>query len=909
MTKLENPRSGETVLQVRNLWVRKGSLRRKKWILRDVSFNIKPGEFVAIIGPNGAGKTKLIEAISGDRPYSGEVLFYNQDLYADPEYWLPKIGWVPTHSVTHDSLTVDQALLQIGRLRLPGRPDEMIMGRVNQLMDQLEFPQDRRKALIRDLSTGERKRIELTAELLTRPHLLLLDEPTTNLDPDAERSLMQLLRDRSWGKRQAVLIVTHTLQSLQYCDRVIFMANGRIRAEGTHDQVLDELEALLGRDEPAAPASQPGALVNNNHNHSEYLDQASRWADIYRKSRKFEGEPPGEPPDRPTSSKPGRLHSRPKRLFHEVGLLLRRNWLLFRNNPAALLLYMLMGVFSGVLSRIVLRDNAFIQDSDVAGYSVMFDTTDARQAIFIIALVVTLLGLIGSFLDITKERQIYRYERVKGLSPWAYLISKWVVLVGLVGLMAPTFLMAVLTFQGQLVPSPWYVMLTLYLACIAAVTLGLAISAASSAERVATGLLGIVVVFHVFFSGGVEFNERMRAFLERISIFAASHWAAEGISSSIQLYCWASNPRFQDFYSLGHLASVWLNLLIYIMAGMILAFVALRLQDSWFPNRTRWQKTLANGGIWFLLSIILATGSWSQYLKSRSLDYYHLRGDADTVRITNSAQADLFQIVNGSISQSMCPEPTPLPPLPTPMVALPPTQAPPDNPLTTSEPLAPGLNDPTREPPPSFAPETTAVVDQLDDTSPPPLPRGQLTQAAQLVFGPEHANLSLVELPVASAFTILGRDRSMRWFRIKEESTGRELIGWIPIGATTQDASQAGLVASPPFCAAPRSFLGASGPAPLVEWNSDVAGHIVIVVDVFRTQAGQELPPTTLTVEINQQVLDTYPIEDTRQSFVFRGLAIEKEIQLGDRLRLFLSEGFPLNLRATIFFVPVGCSF
>src|SRR4030067_3810201 len=116
-------------LRVENLWVRKGGLRGHKWIVKDVSFEVKQGEFVAIIGPNGAGKTKLLEAIVGDRPYAGKISLYNHNLYLHPEHWLQHLGWVPSYNVLHDSLRAEQALLQVAKLRLPGRSEEALKKR------------------------------------------------------------------------------------------------------------------------------------------------------------------------------------------------------------------------------------------------------------------------------------------------------------------------------------------------------------------------------------------------------------------------------------------------------------------------------------------------------------------------------------------------------------------------------------------------------------------------------------------------------------------------------------------------------------------------------------------------------------------------------------------------------------
>lgn len=897
--EFESSQSPErSVLEVHNLWVRKGGLRNRKWILKGIDLDVKEGEFVAVIGPNGAGKTKLLEAILGDRPYAGQVKVFEQDLYTNPEHWLRLIGWVPVYNVLHDNLRVEDGLLQIGKLRLPERPEKAIKERIELLLQQLEFPEHRRGALIGELSSGERKRLDLCAELLTNPPLLFLDEPTTNLDPDAERSLMEMLRNRSWGKRQTVVVITHTLQSLYYCDRVIFLASGKVRAQGPYMQVLDQLEQEL----------YEGARDLENQ------DDASRWAEIYRKSRQFVHEPLGEPP--PNATVPeirSRTHS--KNWIHELRVLLTRNWLMFRHNFSALALYLLLGPFSGLLSRIVLRDNAFVQDISEAGYSSVFDTSDARQAIFILSLVVTLLGLIGSFLDVTKERLIYRYERVKGLSPWAYLLSKWLFLVALVGILAPSSILAVLTFQGQEIPEPYLVLVTLVLACIASVTLGLAISAAASSERTATGLLGIAVVFHLFFSGGVDFNERFRWLLDRISVFAASHWAAEGISSSTQLYCWAANPRFQDFYSWGHITSIWLNLVVYILLAMVLAFVALRMQDHWFPRKIRLQKAVMNRHVWSVIPLIVIAGSWAAFLDARSQEYYSLRSDQDNIRIENSVQANFFQESTGLVSQSLCPLPTELPPPATVMIAIPPTPFPTAiqddsemvNLQATAEPASTLEDNPVENQP-------VALVDTaVDSSSLPPLPTGSILSETGILFGPNHGDYPIEKLPANTKFTLLGKDLEERWFRIKEEATGRHLVGWVPIITTDLPVSKTGFTASPPQCAAPRAYLEGNQSSPTVEWTSDVNGHVVLVVDLFRDDAGLELKTGKLFVNINGEIVDTYPIQATRQSFIFRGLAIDIQVQDGDQLKLFFENSVLqdqlVRIRTSIYYVPSNCSF
>lgn len=889
-------------------------MRGKKWIVRDVSFAVGQGEFVAIIGPNGAGKTKLLEAIVGDRPFAGRIAISSHDLYQQPEHWLQQIGWVPSYNVLHDSLRAEQALVQVARLRLPGIADKIRVKRIRKLLDQLEFPAARRGAYIRDLSSGERKRLDLCAELITNPPVLILDEPTTNLDPDAERYLMEMLRNRSWGKHQAVIVVTHTLQSLYLCDRVLFLAGGELRAAGSPEQVLLELEREIVSGDQPSEALRTGNSAEPVEFHLAAVqpdgqqDSSARWAAVYRRARVFDTHARlAEPGSKScsgssTGAAANTVRPRHRSWLHEFWILLQRNWLLILNNPYALVLFLVLGPFSGLLSRIVLRENAFVKDIGDSSYSAVFDTTDARQAIFIIALVVTLLGLIGSFMDVTRERQIYCYERIKGLSPWAYLLSKWVVLSLLVGIIAPSCLIFVLTFQGQELPMPQYALVTLYLACVAAVTLGLAISALAHTERTATGLLGVCVVFFLFFSGGVEFNEQFSGMLERLSVLAASHWAAEGLSSGIQLYCWASNPRFQDFFSLGHLLSIWLYLVVYILLALLLAFIALRLQDGWFLSRERLWRAFNNKHVWSVIPLVSVAFSWGFFFRARSAEFYHLRADEDTIRVANSQYLDLFQSINGYLGESKCPLPVELPAPVIRMVAVPPA------------PLPQATSNQAAQDPPS-ATFTPAVVQAALEAQPDilPLPVGETTREVDILFGPNHADLPLDILPAGAQFTLLGKDISQEWYRIKEHATGRNLVGWMPAGSSNLPASQTGAVGKPPACAAPRAYLESDGASPLLDWQSDVDGHVVLVVDLFRDQAGYEARQGELSVLVDTQVVDRYPVNPTRHSFIFRGLAIDIRISQGQLLQLALLDapnlGNFLHMRTSIFFVTEGCSF
>jgi len=210
-------------LEVNHLTIRKGGTT----LVDDVTFSVAPGEFVVIAGPNGAGKTTLLRAIAGERPYSGSVCIgrESENLYDDPEKWFREIGQIPVDNVLHESLPVFKALEYVGRLR--GIDPDTLKDCIEDWLEKFGIS-DKSHSLIGQLSSGERKKVNICAELLTDPGLLLLDEPTTNLDPHAERELMSRLADRA-KEGTTIIAVSHTIRSLDQCNRVIFMGTSKIR--------------------------------------------------------------------------------------------------------------------------------------------------------------------------------------------------------------------------------------------------------------------------------------------------------------------------------------------------------------------------------------------------------------------------------------------------------------------------------------------------------------------------------------------------------------------------------------------------------------------------------------------------------------------------------------------------------
>ncbi len=191
-----------------------------------VSFTAAPGTLTAVIGPAGSGKTSLIDALSGVRqPSSGAITFDGHDVSSLAMHRL--IGVVPHHDGVHRQLTVEQAVRYVAELRLP--PDTSTDERrriVHEVLAELELSAQR-TVQIANLSEDKRKRASIAAELVTRPSLLVLDEPTAGLNPTEERHLMATLR-RLADDGRVVVIATTNPTSAEMCDHVVHLT-----ADGT----------------------------------------------------------------------------------------------------------------------------------------------------------------------------------------------------------------------------------------------------------------------------------------------------------------------------------------------------------------------------------------------------------------------------------------------------------------------------------------------------------------------------------------------------------------------------------------------------------------------------------------------------------------------------------------------------
>lgn len=265
-----------------------------QWAVKHVEFSVSGGEIVGFIGPNGAGKTTTMKVITGTlRPDEGRVLI-NGNVFTEQSSRVERraIGYLPEHNPLYLEMYIREYLEYVAglyRIRGPLRKE-----RIRQVIDQTGLEKESHKK-IGNLSKGYRQRVGLSQALLHDPEILILDEPTTGLDPNQIVEIRHLIS--RIGKEKTVLLSTHNLHEVEtICDRVVIINHGRIVAdaassalgsatEAVHQTILVEVD---GKADPALWKNLEGidlvrALGNNRflleaHNQGDLRGQVFKYA-------------------------------------------------------------------------------------------------------------------------------------------------------------------------------------------------------------------------------------------------------------------------------------------------------------------------------------------------------------------------------------------------------------------------------------------------------------------------------------------------------------------------------------------------------------------------------------------------------------------------------------------------------
>jgi ABC-2 type transport system ATP-binding protein len=226
------------VIEVKDVWKSFKTVQA----VRGINLKIPAGQFIAILGPNGAGKTTLVEMIEGIRkPDKGEITIMGKTWQHNEDELHRIIGISLQETKFIDKLRVSETLHLFASFFDRG------MDKVNEIF-QLVGLEDKRKSYVVNLSGGQRQRLALGIALLNDPAILLLDEPTTGLDPNARREIWEIIRKLREKSGTSMILTTHYMEEAEnLCDYIVIMDNGCVLKEGTLHQLLNDETDEKGR--------------------------------------------------------------------------------------------------------------------------------------------------------------------------------------------------------------------------------------------------------------------------------------------------------------------------------------------------------------------------------------------------------------------------------------------------------------------------------------------------------------------------------------------------------------------------------------------------------------------------------------------------------------------------------------
>jgi lipooligosaccharide transport system ATP-binding protein len=222
----------------------------------EIDFEVRAGEAFGILGPNGAGKTSTMRMISCVSPAtSGKLRVLGMDPQSHASQIKARLGVVPQEDTLDTELTVRENLLVYGRYF--DLPRSEVARRADELLEFVQL-QDRARSKVDPLSGGMKRRLTIARALVNEPELLLLDEPTTGLDPQARHTLWDRLWRLKAGGTTLVLTTHYMDEAEQLCDRLVIMDTAKIVAEGSPQQLIrrySSREVVELRFDPAARPS------------------------------------------------------------------------------------------------------------------------------------------------------------------------------------------------------------------------------------------------------------------------------------------------------------------------------------------------------------------------------------------------------------------------------------------------------------------------------------------------------------------------------------------------------------------------------------------------------------------------------------------------------------------------------
>ncbi|MGZ3304111.1 MAG: ATP-binding cassette domain-containing protein, partial [Isosphaeraceae bacterium] len=532
-------------------------------------FPIGERNLVAVIGPSGAGKTTLLHALTGIRPANeGTVLYDNRDLYSHYAELRHRIGLVPQEDVIYQPLTPRRSLGYAAELRFPGdtSPEERL-GRVQEVIDELklmettkERPEPAADTQAAALSGGEKKRVNIALELLTKPSVLFLDEPTSSLDVELKEEVVESMSNLAKDGR-TVIMVTHDLEYLDKCDRVlVLLPGGKMAFYGPSDEGLRYFGKTRWVEVCRAFRSKPERDWAKDFRRSSCYQQyvASGLTGQVPESARGAAKPPPAPRSR----------------LAQLAILCRRYLALIAADRSFLIWLAALPIVLGALIRLSVSAEDPVSKKHL--YLAGLNNSNALTTLLFLVIIVSFTGGFSSVRELIKERPMYLRERTAGLSAGAYLLSKVVVLGFITALQA--VLLVVVGVAGADLPkqgaflkpmSLVELMLDVVVLAVVSMTLGLVVSALVSSSDKTMTVLVMLSIGQVMLSGGVL---TLTGALNKVSWLAPARWGFAAAASTVNLK--AISPRGGGTDGLWrHKPSDWLlAMAIQILLAAVLSY-------------------------------------------------------------------------------------------------------------------------------------------------------------------------------------------------------------------------------------------------------------------------------------------------------------------------------------------------
>jgi ABC-type multidrug transport system ATPase subunit/pSer/pThr/pTyr-binding forkhead associated (FHA) protein len=477
-------------------------------LLDDVNLTILPNEFVGLLGPSGAGKSTLMDSLNGMRPASeGHVLINNLDLYQHLDSLKQSIGYVPQDDIIHRELTIYRTLYYVARLRLSrdisGQEIEQIISEVLDVTGLAE----RRDVPVEQLSGGQRKRVSIAVELITKPSVIFLDEPTSGLDPSTEEKIMQLFRQIAESGR-TVILTTHAMENVRLFDKIVVMMRGKLVFYGTPEEALAHVKAENFKDLydrldapiteqikklPPLPADATQAQKLEFKQRKEQISEqvAEDWKRNFHSSEIYQRNVAALL----SGLKPDAQSVAPAKRRPTVTDALRQWFTLTRR-------------YLEVLGRDKLNLLILFGQSPLIAfltYLVVGSKAPRDFPYFMLALIAIWFGASVSAREIVRERAVYKRERMVNLGVLPYIGSKLLVLSSIVALQCLMLYgtLKIFHYIGLMKLPGWFIpqLLLMILTGMVGIALGLFVSAIVKTSEMATSLVPLILIPQILFSG------------------------------------------------------------------------------------------------------------------------------------------------------------------------------------------------------------------------------------------------------------------------------------------------------------------------------------------------------------------------------------------------------------------------